>query len=317
MTLGFSNKQLGIVSDVALVFRESRHMFKLMQKLLKTPGSSQLLGFLKRLRKQLRSTGVGESHLLPLLVSSQCMLLVFERVTERDYRLGVINTNPEVGLKFHAVKYDPKTAPKIKYRVCMVLDNIPKKAALDDIFWMALYQLVISKNENDMHKFYDILLPFLTGKPLENSLVEAEAAAKKGTAGAFGSWRSPQRTMTAYARCAMAALDYMLQHRGLSTKQSKQVRVGIRAQFVAMIRNDLDWVFPDANGEKVCRLACQQLSYATVKLAESAKKGSGESTGESKVESSDDADVNAALKATSTLVGDIDKMLSACSADQV
>ena len=57
---------------------------------------------------------MGESHVLPLLVKRQCILIVFERVTERDYRLTVINTNPEYGLKFHAVKYDPKTAPKVK-----------------------------------------------------------------------------------------------------------------------------------------------------------------------------------------------------------
>ena len=33
-------------------------------------------------------------------------------------------------------------APKLKYRVCMVLDNIPRKNALDNIFWMATYRML-------------------------------------------------------------------------------------------------------------------------------------------------------------------------------
>ena len=39
---GFSSTARGIVSDVALIFRRSRHIFKLFQKVLTTSSSSQV-----------------------------------------------------------------------------------------------------------------------------------------------------------------------------------------------------------------------------------------------------------------------------------
>ncbi len=121
--------------------------------------------------------------------------------------------------RFHAVSV-VNGIPKIKFRVCMVLDKVSKKNALDDVFWMAVYNLTLQNKLGDTAKFYEILLPFLTGKPLESSLVEAEAAAgavkakaAKDTKG-YGEWRSPQRSGTAYARAIMAAMHYLLRTKG-------------------------------------------------------------------------------------------------------
>jgi hypothetical protein len=58
----------------------------------------------------------------------------------------------------------------------MVLNNINKKCALDDVFWLAVYNMAVHVHPGDTVKFYDVLIPFLTGKPLEVSLVEAERA---------------------------------------------------------------------------------------------------------------------------------------------
>ena len=83
------------------------------------------------------------------------------------------------------------------YRTCMVLAGIPKKNMLDDVFWLALYNLSLHSEEGDTDKFYDTLLPFITGKPLESSLVDAEnAAAASGAVSASGPWRTPQRAQT-------------------------------------------------------------------------------------------------------------------------
>ena len=240
-------------------------------------------------------------------------------------------------------RYDAQTQPKVKYRTCMVLDNIPAKNALDDVFWMALYHLVLAPKTNDSiwgeegrvdtRKMYEVLLPFLTGKPLETSLVEAEQAATAGKLGSFGFWRSPQRSATASVRCTMNILDFCLRSRGLAKIKSKQVRVALRAQVLSMIRNDLDFVFPDSNGEKVCRIACQQLSYCAVKLVEAsgarAKESPARPRAESKVapsetksqddvvaKESNDPFVSVVLKRTTALVDDVTKMLSACRQDQ-
>ena len=43
------------------------------------------------------------------------------------------------------------------------------------MFWLGL--LHGCRYAGDMHRFYDVLVPFLTGKPFETSLVEAENAA--------------------------------------------------------------------------------------------------------------------------------------------
>jgi hypothetical protein len=47
---------------------------------------------------------------------------------------------------------------------------------------------------------------------------------------------------TRYARATMAAMHYLLRTRGLSSVKSKCMRVALRAQFLEMVRNDLQYV---------------------------------------------------------------------------
>eukprot|EP00808_Paulinella_micropora_P028394 g51159.t1 len=84
---------------------------------------------------------------------------------------------------------------------------------------------------------------------------------------AFGDWRSPQRSSTAYVRCVLHGLQFMLRSRGLTSLQCKRVMLALRVSFVLMIKHDMDYVFPDDNGQRVCDMACSQLSFSTVKLA--------------------------------------------------
>ena len=96
----FSSQDRSALSDVALVFRQSRHMFRQLQKVKRYgSSSSQLLSFLRKLRKSLRSVEIGESLLLPLLLEAEEMLLVFTACENNMYRLVVVNTNAERGLK--------------------------------------------------------------------------------------------------------------------------------------------------------------------------------------------------------------------------
>ena len=64
-----------------------------------------------------------------------------------------------------------------KIRTCLVISNVSKKNALDDVFWLGVYSMAMKSQKGDMNRFYDVLIPFLTGKPLESTLVEAEQAA--------------------------------------------------------------------------------------------------------------------------------------------
>ena len=92
-----------------------------------------------------------------------------------------------------------------------------------------------------------VLLPFVTLKPLEVSLVEAEHAAAAaiepaqpppssptdgaGAAtssgarctGSFGPWRTPQRASTSYVRCLYHAVNFILtRRRGVSARVRKR-----------------------------------------------------------------------------------------------
>lgn len=198
-----------------------------------------------------------------------------------------------------------------------MLPGVSKANALDDVFWLAVYNLAIHRHEGDMDRFYDILIPFLTGKPLENSLVEMEQHALDGANGTSdpalcSDWRSPQRSETAYVRCVFHAMHYMLRSRGLSSLQSKQVALAIRAQFVAMILNDLQFIHPESNGLRVCNMACAQLSFASVKLANALDKyaSSSDSSSQAAILSKEFATV--ALTHTQQLVDQVRKRLKEC-----
>jgi hypothetical protein len=194
-----SNEARGAVSDVCHVMNQSGVMMKQMLKLLRHRNKSQLMSFLKKLRNLLEGLNTGESLVLPALVENIEMVIIVIRSTDQRFRFVIVQTDPQWGLQHHPVS-PAEGPPKFKYRTCMVLSNIPKKNALDNVFWLALYNLSVHVHEGDMDKFYDVIVPFLTGKPLEASLVEAELTEAKENSdpGAIGAWRSPQRSRTAH-----------------------------------------------------------------------------------------------------------------------
>ena len=191
-----------IVADTVFTMQQSAPIFKQMLRMIKKPNTAMLLSFLRKIKKYLGDLHVGNSLLLPTLLDNKEMLLIIERVHDRVFRFVVVQTDPFAGLRNHAV-IAAETMPEIHYRVCLVLSDVPKKNALDDVFWLTLYHMAINPKPGfhastylptylstalttylptdlpkpgDTSKFYDVLIPFLTGKPLEASLVEAEAA---------------------------------------------------------------------------------------------------------------------------------------------
>jgi len=57
-----------ILSDTQNILQQSEVIFKIMLRMLKTPSESQLLSFLRKLKKYLLAVGVTESLLLPVIV---------------------------------------------------------------------------------------------------------------------------------------------------------------------------------------------------------------------------------------------------------
>jgi thiol-disulfide isomerase/thioredoxin len=258
------------LSDTLHIMQQSALVFKLMLKLLKTPTESQLLNFLRRIKKVIQGLGVGETLLFPVLVEVTELMLVLERTNDRFFKLVVVQTDAYRGLSFHAVNIEDQ---QIKYRTSLVLNSIPKKNILDDVFWMAVYNMAIRTHPGDTKRFYDILLPFLTGHPLEASLVDAENAALKEPEhpNLYGEFRMPQRSFTAYVRCILESFNYLLRRRKVSRLEIDQVHLTFCSELVKMMQNDLRYMLPSANGVRICDLAIKELSYQAVRLVDGMK----------------------------------------------
>jgi hypothetical protein len=229
------------------------------------------MGFLRRTKKLLAKLGVNETVLMPAIVEGTELLLLLVRKSEKFFDLVVVSTDPKSGLQHHAVNA-AASPPAIHFRTCMVVPDVEKKLALDDVFWSAVFNLTVrsvSKDSTgDIEKFYDVLIPFITGKPLEQSLIDTEVT----LAGSKGPWRAPQRSSTAYVRCVEEALNYLLLGRGLTQLEADQVNLAVQAQLVDFIANDIQHVLPDDNGLKVCEMALSTFSSSTVRLAEAEAK---------------------------------------------
>lgn len=211
------------LSDTLHIMQQSSLIFKFMLRLLKTPTESQLLSFLRKLKKAISAINIGDTLLLPILVEGKELIVLLERPTDRAFKVAIIQTDPYGGLGFHAASLKNF---EVLYRNCLILNNVPKKNCLDDVFWMALYNMSIHNHQGDTRKFYDILLPFLTGQPLESSLVEVETLAQSGSRGGssdVGEYRLPQKSQTAYVRCVLEAFEFLLKKRNVTDLQAKQV----------------------------------------------------------------------------------------------
>eukprot|EP01038_Epipyxis_sp_PR26KG_P004031 gene4031-5768_t len=332
------------LSDTLHVMQQSAPVFKLMLRMLKTPTESQLLNFLRKVKKFIQAVSVGESLLLPAIVEGRELIILVERTNERLFRFVIIQTDPLAGLNHHSMS-PAISLPEIRYRTCMVLNGISKKNATDDVFWMALYNMAIHVHRGDTDRFYDVLIPFLTGKPLEASLVEAETAdlsfverkafipSTKGSAeekssandevtsvasnpsthtnplDLCGPWRSPQRSNTAYVRCFAEALYYLLKRKGVSELEANQINLCLCIELVNMMKNDISFILPDDNGVRVCSLALRELSHFAVKVVDQAESLIQMSSGESKF------DPNLILKEVHTLVGSTTESLEFCKND--
>ena len=259
------------LGDVAHILQRSSVSFKDMARLLKNPNNSQLMSFVRKVHQQISALPEGEVLLLPGLIENYEILFLVERNSERSFSLVVVNTDAIGGLEYHAVS--PAIRPgRLMYRSCMVLSGIPKKNMIDNVFWIAVYNLAISSSAGDTDKFYDILLPFITGKPLESSLVDTESIASTHraahTSQSYGQWRTPQRAQTQYVRTIYHAINYLLRKRGVSHPRCKEIGLGLRLQMVEMVLNDLKYVFPDDNGQRVCSIILRQISHRAIKLSE-------------------------------------------------
>lgn len=112
-------------------------------------------------------------------------------------------------------------------------------------------------------QIYEILLPWLSNAPLYDSIAttESDDAVR---------YRTPQRSSTAAFRALHEASQYICLRKGLPQSCAKHLFFAWRWQTLEMTHADLKFMneLSDADN-RLINLACEQVAYASVKMAES------------------------------------------------
>ncbi|KAL6068400.1 Component of oligomeric Golgi complex 3 [Balamuthia mandrillaris] len=243
---------------ISEIFKESRDLARKFA--LAAKGGAQLVHFMRHFSKLVEALKEGETMVVPGGLNEHCLIYILER-QEQTFRFVLINTDPLLGLSYHQAT--AQQAPKIKYKTCMALDNIPASRVLDDGFWALLFKLVTyASKHNTPDKIYDLLIPFLVNKPLEEALVETVEDPDID-------WRSPQRASTAYFRSVLEAFHYLMRRKGLTPLKAKLVSLAIRVQMLSMVDNDLRFVESLSDSDvRLIKMACEQVAYTAVKYTD-------------------------------------------------
>lgn len=266
----FDSAEMQSLNAVCKVIQSAADLsqkFKLAQR-----GGPQIVQFLKQMRKRTAALQVGQSMIIPggsgytdprskkekdkrwVPVS---LVYILERTSEEFFRFTVVNTDVEGGLAYHESSAT-HSVPTIDYKVCMALDDVPKERMLDDAWWLFVLKLVSAKDHPASKRLYDLLLPWLTDKPLEESF----------SAAAEVDYRKPHDNEVSFYRCVTEAIFYLLRRQNFSSTRAEQVIFAIRAMM--LIQADLD-LYHSQMSEREARflqIAWQSFCSSTANLEE-------------------------------------------------
>jgi len=131
---------------------------------------------------------------------------ILERTSEDLFRFAIVNTDVEGGLSYHESTCDSETAPGIEYKVCMQMENVPMERMLDDAWWLFLLKLASQEDHPASKRLYDLLLPWLTDSPLEESFAAAQEV----------DYRSAYPNESGFYRCVTESIFYLLRRKGFT-----------------------------------------------------------------------------------------------------
>jgi hypothetical protein len=149
----------------------------------------------------------------------------------------------------------------------MAFDNVLEEKICDNALWLLIYKVALGGSKHDRpDKIYDLIIPFVTGKPLEESALPSYDDAATPL-------RSPQRSSTAYFRCIWESFHYLMLRRGLSSFNSKLVQFLFRYHLLDMVSNDLQFTESLSDSDlRLVRMGYEQVCYVAVKLTEFSSK---------------------------------------------
>lgn len=104
--------------------------------------------------------------IVPGGIGPRVVVYIIERESENVFRFSVVNTDPTGGLEFHLST--ASTTSRIQFQTILSVKGVSSEKMLDDAFWAMLFKLALLQSKhNTTDKLYDLLLPFLVDKPLE------------------------------------------------------------------------------------------------------------------------------------------------------
>ena len=244
-----------VVDAVSEVLKEAKELSRRFTLARKSP--AQLVAFMKFFRAKLEALKEGDTMIVSAGIDAHPVMLTVERVSSASYRLTITNTHPQAGLQYHLVS--AASPPKLKYRTSLVFEPVPAGRLLDDAWWGLVFKLVVIPSKaNRPDKLYDLLLPHLVDFPLDAVLAAQGDEAE---------WRSPQRASTAYYKCLIDSVVYMMRRRGMARDRCKLVAFMVRLELMSMVDNDLQFVNGLSESDRrVIQMGCQQLAYAGLKI---------------------------------------------------
>lgn len=256
----FSHEENQSLNYLSVIYKATTKLCKRFN-LAKKNGAAQLVHYFKILKNQLLALKDGESLLLPGGIGDLTVMYVVEREDQNSFRFCVINTNPEGGLDWHSCS--PESPPLLKYQTVVVLRDVPITKIMDDAFWGLLLKLaILPAKENRPEKLYNLLLPFLVDKPIDQIISESENDP-------ITDFRYPQLSNTASVRCLTEASYYLLRRRGLSELRARQVMFSVDLQMLGCVQHDLRFL-PSLtrNDETVIALVCAEVARSSSRMGE-------------------------------------------------
>jgi hypothetical protein len=261
----FSTDELQALNKVSKVLRDGS---KLSQKFkLAERGGPQLVQFLKLMKKRTAELQVGDSMVVPggssyphprvrKKLIDVSLMYILERTSEDSFRFVVVNTDVEGGLGYHQA-CATASAPTIDFKLCMAMDDVPMARMLDDAWWLFVLKLV--KNGNSPSQLYDLLLPWLTDTPLEESFAAASEV----------DFRAPHDNDSSFYRCVSESVFYLLRRQEFSVGRAEQVMFAMRSMMLMQADQDLSHTQMSQREARFLKIAWQQYADSTAELEHS------------------------------------------------
>ena len=155
---------------------------------------------------------------------------------------------------------------RILYKTALVLDGVPRRNVLDSTFWTALYLFGGNLRPQQVPdstalrlQLYEILVPFLTGKPLDESLLDAADVA---------SWKPPTVGITPLSTCLLEALHFLMREASAAEAECAHAAFALRLQMAKFLRHDLTCLRPNASGVRTAEAMARGLGRHAAQVAE-------------------------------------------------